>query len=320
MRTSKIFWLGLLFVISIFIFVGGLFFIQDISLKKSNYNFTVLFENVQGLNVGDKVDMLGKKIGKVSKTQFMRTKVAVELAINNDFAFSIPVDSKIEVKTEGLIGSKIISITPGLNRKDFILPGAKVDGLREFDFAEITPGIIPLTQDLSAFARQLKATLGEEERDNIHLAIKNFTSLTNHLDTLLYNSKNMISDIEKENFQTILRNIRDISSVLRDNISENLNRLNIILKNVDKVTNNSDEMVKIIQDLSSLSKLVIESSKKVNLILDKIDAGTGTIGKLLNDPTIHNNLNLLIEDIRLLVADVKKNPTKYMKAYWKGKK
>ena len=158
------------------------------------------------------------------------------------------------------------------------------------------------------------------EKDNIHIAIKNFTSLTSHLDTLLYNSKDMISDIEKENFQNTLRDINDISSVLRNNISEYLNRLNIILQNVDKVTNNSDEMVKIIQNLSSLSESILQSSKKINLILDKIDNGSGTIGQLLNKPTIHDNFNFLIEDLRLLVNDVKKNPTKYMKAYWKGKK
>ena len=122
------------------------------SLRKSNYIFSVLFENVQGLNVGDQVDMLGKKIGKVSKTRIIGQKIAVELAINNSFAFSIPVDSKIEIKSEGLIGSKFISITPGLNKKDYILPGETVEGLREFDIAEITPGIVPLTQDLSAFA------------------------------------------------------------------------------------------------------------------------------------------------------------------------
>ena len=102
----------------------------------------------------------------------MGQKIAVELSIDNSFAFSIPVDSKIEVKSEGLIGSKFISITPGFNTKDFILPDETVEGLREFDFSEITPGIVPLTQDLSAFARRLKATLGEEEKDKIRLVIQ----------------------------------------------------------------------------------------------------------------------------------------------------
>ena len=194
MKISRLFWIGFIFVISGVAFVGGLLYIQDISIKKSNYTFMVLFENVQGLHVGDQVDMLGKKIGKVTKTHFRTQKVAVELTIDNSFSFSIPVDSEIEVKSEGLIGSKFISITPGHNRKDYILPGATVEGRREFDITEITPGIVPMTQDLSAFARQLRATLGEEEREKIRLTINNIESFTAQLDSFIHNYQNIISE------------------------------------------------------------------------------------------------------------------------------
>ena len=52
----------------------------------------------------------------------------------------------------------------------------------------------------------------------------------------------------------------------------------------------------------------------------KLDQSKGTLGKLINDETLHNNMNNLVNDIRSLVQDFKDNPTKYMKAYWKGKK
>ena len=198
MKVSRLFWIGLVFIFSSIIFVVGLLYLQEISIRKSNYTFTVIFENVQGLHVGDQVDMLGKKIGKVSQTRIMGQKIAVELSINKSFAFSIPIDSKIEVKSEGLIGSKFISITPGFNTTDYILSGETVEGLREFDFTEITPGIVPLTQDLSAFARRLKATLGEEEKDKIRLTIQNIESFTAGLDTLIQESQNIISEKDKE--------------------------------------------------------------------------------------------------------------------------
>ena len=92
MKISRLFWIGMIFVISSIAFVGGLMYLQEFSFKKSNYTFTVLFDNVQCLNVGDQVDMLGKKIGKVSYTRIMGQKIAVQLSIDNSFAFSIPVD------------------------------------------------------------------------------------------------------------------------------------------------------------------------------------------------------------------------------------
>ena len=55
-------------------------------------------------------------------------------------------------------------------------------------------------------------------------------------------------------------------------------------------------------------------------MFDKLKKAEGTLGKLINDDTIHDNMNSLVTDIRALVQDFKDNPTKYMKAYWKGKK
>ena len=320
MNVSRLFWIGLIFIISGMIFVGGLLYFQEISFRKSNYTFTVLFENVQGLNMGDQVDMLGKKIGKVSHTRIMGQKIAVELSIDNSFVFSIPVDSKIEVKSEGLIGSKFISITPGINRKDYIHPGVTVEGLREFDLAEITPGIVPLTQDLSAFARQLKATLGEEEKDNIRQTLQNIESFTAVLDTFTYNNRNIISDSDRKQFQDFLKNLNGAVKDLKYGINKEIEKMDGMLDDLKQVTDKSDELSSTITELKNSSAAFKEATDKFNRILVKIDTGEGTIGKLISDTTLYGNMNSLVDEIRAFVKDVKDNPSKYMKAYRKSKK
>ena len=320
MKVSRLFWIGMIFVISSIAFVGGLMYLQEFSFKKSNYTFTVLFDNVQGLNVGDQVDMLGKKIGKVSYTRIMGQKIAVELSIDNSFAFSIPVDSKIAVKSEGLIGSKFISITPGFSTKDFILPNETVDGLREFNFSEITPGIVPLTQDLSAFARRLKATLGEEEKDNIRLTIHNIESLTAELDTFIYNYRNIISDNDKKNFQDFIKNLSGTVKDLKYGVNKEINKLDGMLDDLKKVTDKSEELSSTITELKKSSEFFAKSTEKFNKILNKIDNGEGTMGKLVSDSALYENINNLVNEMRTLVDDIKENPAKYMKAYRKSKK
>ena len=59
MKISRLFWIGMIFVLSSIAFIGGLLYLLEISIRKSNYTFYVLFDNIQGLNVGDQVDMLG---------------------------------------------------------------------------------------------------------------------------------------------------------------------------------------------------------------------------------------------------------------------
>ena len=320
MKISRLFWIGMIFVLSSIAFIGGLLYLQEISIRKSNYTFNVLFDNIQGLNVGDQVDMLGKKIGKVSHSRIIGQKIAVELSIDNSFSFSIPVDSKIEVKSEGLIGSKFISISPGLNTKEFILPGETVEGLREFDFAEITPGIVPLTQDLSAFARRLKATLGEEEKDNIRLTINNIESLTAELDTFVYNYRNIISDNDKKNFQDFIKNLSGTVKDLKYGVNKEINKLDGMLDNLKKVTDKSEELSTTITELKKSSESFAISTEKFNKILNKIDNGEGTMGKLVSDSALYENMNNLVNEMRTLVDDIKENPTKYMKAYRKSKK
>jgi len=148
MKVSRLFWIGLIFITSIVVFIFGLMYLQEISIKKSNYTFTVLFENIQGLKVGDEVDMLGVKIGKISNTRIEGNQISVELSIDNSFALNIPIDSKIEVMSEGLIGSKYISITPGIKIKDYIQKGDTLTGKKEFNYSDFVPGIVPLMQDL----------------------------------------------------------------------------------------------------------------------------------------------------------------------------
>ena len=309
--------MGLLIFVLTGLFLFGIMYVQDITLKKSNYSFTVIFANVQGLNEGDDVNMLGKRIGKVSRAKIIGQKIAVELAIDNSFAFKIPIDSKIEVKSEGLMGSKYVSINPGVNDKKYILAGETVEGQREYDFSEITPGIVPITQDIGVFARRLKATLGEEEKDRIRNTILNIESLTSELDGFVKGYRDVLSKSERDDLSDIVSNLKTASESIKEKVDNDLSQ---ILSGFKNVSEQSENLKQAIINLKSSSESLNSSSEKFENILAKIDTGKGTLGKMVNDPRLYDNLNALSQEGRELVEDFKDNPTKYMKAYWKGKK
>ena len=309
--------MGLLIFVLTGLFLFGIMYVQDITLKKSNYSFTVIFANVQGLNEGDDVNMLGKRIGKVSRAKIIGQKIAVELAIDNSFAFKIPIDSKIEVKSEGLMGSKYVSINPGVNDKKYILAGETVEGQREYDFSEITPGIVPITQDIGVFARRLKATLGEEEKDRIRNTILNIESLTSELDAFVKGYRDVLSKSERDDLSDIVSNLKTASESIKEKVDNDLSQ---ILSGFKNVSEQSEDLKQAIINLKSSSESLNSSSEKFENILAKIDTGKGTLGKMVNDPRLYDNLNALSQEGRELVEDFKDNPTKYMKAYWKGKK
>ena len=327
MNKTNPLWIGIITFVTIISFIIGLLFLQDISFNKSNFTFTVIFEDVQGLNDGDSVTMLGKRIGSVSKIKLLGQKIAAELSIDNAFAFQIPVDSEIEVKSEGLLGSKYISIKPGSDLGKFIVQGETVEGMREYDFSEITPGIVPMTQDLGAFARRLKATLGENEKIYIQESLKSIKSLTNRLDSLIYDMRLLISEQERKDISNVINNInsssesiKEFSGILNVELSKDLKKIDIILDDIHAFTKNSDSLNSIIDKLNISSSSFQYSASKLNDILNNFESGSGTLPKLLNDSTLYNKVENIVLEVNNLIQDFKDNPGRYMKAYFKYSK
>ena len=304
MRVSKLFWIGLIISSSIVVFVFGLLYLQDISLSKASLRFTVMFDNVQGLNDGDNVSMLGKRIGKVSAAKIMGNRVAVEVSINQGFSFNIPIDSKLEVKSEGLMGSKFVAIKPGNNLKKNIENGDVVEGTREVDFTEITPGIMPITQDLAVFARRLKAVLGEKQKDDIRMTLSNINSFSHELDSILKDLHGLVStDEDRKNINEFFKNLNSASKKIDDIASDNKEKISNILSN-----------------LSDGSKAFSSSAKKIDNMLDGVKNGNGSLGALVNSDGLINNMNGFVDDLRLLLEDISENTEDYFKKYIRANK
>ena len=299
MKLTKSFWNGLIVILAVVLFYLMVQYLKNDLSSQSTYNFIVLFESVQGLNEGDNVNMLGKKIGQVNSTNITGKKVQVSLSI--DRAFNIPVDSEIEVRSEGLMGSKYVSIIPGSNTKKMISDGALVEGKREYDYTMITGEIQPLTQDLAAFARSLRATLGESEKDDIRSSLENIKSATDQIDTVLISNliislKNITNDMDsfvKDSKKTMI----SISST-SDNLSRSFDNISKSLS----------------QTINKLNNIVLDfngTTNKLTEIVDRVENGKGTFGKLVNDPSLYNSIEKLVTDIDGIVVDFKSKPKKY---------
>ena len=335
MKQNSPFKIGLIVFITAIGFIFGVLYLQDIRLQKSNFIFSVIFDSAQGLNEGDSVTMLGKRIGKVTKTQIIKSqKIGVELSIDNSFAFKIPIDSKIHVKSEGILGEKYISIEPGKDMQHSLLAGDVVEGIREVDFSEITPGIVPLTLDLGAFARRLKATLGEEEKENIQNTISNVETLTKEMVGFVKEYRSVLSEEEKENIRQFTENLKistesfkSATTELETNLKEDFKKVNEAISGLKKFTEKADEFNESISSLKASSELIKKAAENIKSssttfteITEKLKGTDGTLPRLLNDNSVYNHLDSLVLNVQMLVNDFNNNPSKYIKAYLKAKK
>ena len=224
-NSNRLFIIGFTVFISIIILVGGIFFLQDISIKGSSYSFNVIFSQTRGLYEGDDVKMLGKKIGMITDIKIIDKAIHVELSIDNSFAFRIPIDSKIEVKSEGFLGTKYISIAPGSDNNKFISVGETVYGIGDYDFSEITTEIGPITEDVALFMNRLNALFRDEEKDKIRHIIANIESLTNNINEFSNANSNIISKEDKGKIKNFINDLSEISNSVKNKLNNDVNNI-----------------------------------------------------------------------------------------------
>jgi phospholipid/cholesterol/gamma-HCH transport system substrate-binding protein len=129
-----------------------------------------------------------------------------------------------------------------------------------------------------------------------------------------------VSDKDKKNFQDFMKNLNGAVKDLKYGVNKEINKIDGMLDDLKKVTDKSEELSITITELKKSSESFAISTEKFNKILNKIDNGEGTIGKLVSDAVLYENMNNLVNEMRTLVDDIKENPAKYMKAYRKSKK
>ena len=302
MKINKLIWIGLTVFISILVFFYGIKFLQDEAFQKSNFKFNVVLNDLQGLDVSDDVRMLGKRIGRVSGTRIIGQKIAAELTIDNSFAFKIPIDSEIEITQSDLMGSKFISIYPGKDNSKFILDNETIAGKN----AEV----VSITKDIGDLAKRLSETFGVEQKNQIKNTLSNFEATAIQLEEFIAANKNLISDKDRDNLHALLNNINSISFNLdnlineeSDNIKKSIEKFNIIMEKLPNISDNLDQVLLDIGD-----------------IVENINAGDGTISKLIHQKDLYDNVNHLILSVTSIAEDVKENPAKYLRAWFDAKK
>ena len=302
MKYNKLSIIGLVVFLSVCAFFYGIRFLQDESFQKSNFAFNVVFNDLQGLDVSDDVRMLGKRIGRVTGTKIIGEKIAVELTIDNSFAFKIPIDSKIEITQTDIMGSKFISIYPGKDNDKFILDNETIAGKN----AEVAS----LTKDIGDVANRLNQTFGNEQKEQIVNTISNIESATKQLEDFISLNKDIISNDDKQSLSNIISNI--------DDISENLN--NLLDGEKNKLSNSINNFNSFMEKMPSISSEIDEILIDVNSVVKNLNSGEGSLSKLLNNDELYDNINGLVLDARSILDDVKNNPAKYLRAWFEAKK
>ena len=304
MKITKEIKTAILVIASILLFIWGYSFLKGQNLFNSHKKLFVEYDNVEGLVTSAPVTVSGKIIGKVNSiTLNPNGKLLVELQIDDE-NFPISKTSLAQIYEPGVIASKQIAIIPNYNDANLTKDGDKLQsGIK-----------LGLTDALGQKLEPLQARLDK--------VLANADVLISNINTVLdaqtqANIKTAIAELNKtmSNFSKVSKNVDDI-------LVNNKEKLGSAVANLDKTTQN---FAKISSDLDKANlgetvKNLEATLDNVNKIMTNLESGKGTMGKLLKDDAMYNNLTKASKELELLLQDVRVHPTRYVNVSLFGKK
>jgi len=284
---------GIVVVLAAIIFVWGVIWIKEYEFRQERHTYSVLFPNVGALEVGDPVAVLGVAKGKVEKIQLYQGDVLVTFNLTMDVV--LKEDAKFTVMNIGLMGERFIEVETGHSLKPLNL-SRPVKGFYDSGIPEVMGMMGEMVTEIRNLTAHLTGALGTEwSEESIKEIVRNLKKISTDLNSLLTENKNRMN-------QT-LEDVSYTSAELKKMVEENKSRVETTMKNFSQA---STKLENITQTLDSLSLSLKNLSQK-------IEKGEGTLGQLISDTLLYQDLKQTVKSVDELIQDIKKNPKKYFK-------
>lgn len=302
--------IGIVIIVIAILFFWGIYFLKNTNVFSKQVEFVSKYEKIPGLLKDNPVVINGLRVGKVKDLGLMPNNsgmIYVKVVLYKKI--KIPTNSEMLIINSDLLGAKAVEIVLG-NSKTYANSGDTLSSkvtksLQEEVNAQVLPIKIKAEQLMASFdtlLTSLRSILNENTQENlrrsfeaIRFSIGNIQDVTFNLDTLITSEKNRVRRIS-ENIESITANFKTNNS-----------KLNNIINNFSSISDSLSK-VHLVQTIHDADKAVRDFS----LITDKINKGKGSMGMLINNDSLYNNLQSSADEMKKLLEDMRLNPDRYV--------
>ncbi len=287
--------IGLFSILMIGAAWAGIRFFSGRDVFRRNVEYCAVYEQISGLKNASSIMIKGVKVGTVTKIVFDPSRdenVYLELSIER--RYKIPKDSRAKIITNGLMGGKIVDITLGssediLSAGDFIITQEEVNIIASAtsEFESLKDKLEILNNDMTRTLRNINLLL-ESNHQHINGLLSNMEGITGNLDTLL--------STRKGDLGRMIGGFAEFSEAL----GRNSERMDSIMLNMAGVSTQLYD--------ANLGSTV----EGLNATLVRLNSSEGSIGKLLTDEMLYNNLSSASSSLDSLFIDLRENPKRYV--------
>ncbi|MBT4679610.1 MAG: MlaD family protein [Flavobacteriales bacterium] len=310
MKLRKEFIVGIIATIGICGLVLGFFYLKGLELWKDRTSYYAVYDNSGGITNGRPITLNGLKVGSIVDVSFNPdnlSSVIVAMEISDPSVLKIPIGTMAKLNSDLLAGPYVELQWNDTNV--FYQSGDTLWSEVSKDIEDqINERLIPLekkTNELISTADSAIQTIEaifsrntdnlDESFEGIRRAILNFESVSLRIDTLIKSEKSRISSV-LVNVESITKNLKKNNEAIENTVT-----------NISQITD-SLAMVDFVGTINNV-KTTIE---QVNLLIDDVHHGDGTISHLIQDTLMYNNFNLMLDEATRLVENIKVHPNRYL--------
>lgn len=291
--------IGIFAVVVLLASWAGIRFLSGLDVFSRTRTYYVNYTEVSGIAQASPVMILGVKVGSVTEIKLDPTKAeGVELTLEVSRDYDLPVDSKAKLFSDGLMGGKAVAIEYG-TASEFLKSGDHIiaaydKGLMDIAGAELEGLTVKIGETLAKLTATLDGVNGilDDNRSNIKGVMTNLDSVTGTMSDVLTG--------KKQDLATAIDNL----TAFADALGRNSAKIDSVVMNVNTIT---DQFA-----TTNVAESLQQTIGKLNQTLDKLNNADGTVGKLMNDKVLYDNLAAASANLSTLLADLQAYPKRYV--------
>ncbi len=280
---------GLLVLIAFFLFVVGIFVVGDVrSLWDKKKTLTILFPYADGITAGSPVWYAGFEVGGVKNIRIasgVADRIAITVKISPEA--KVKEDSRAEIRSLGMMGSKYIEISPGSSDSPELASGSTLEGKSPASMSEIietggkvAKGLVDLVQEAKELVVEVRTEYPVKETiQNANSLLDQWKASTAELGPVMSNLRNVSGDGGKE-LVALLKEVRDTNRGLQQ-----------------KLGTIETELTKTLGQAYKGFSEVEQTVKGVHSVVSSNEDNLASVMEHLNETSRH--LEALSEDLRL---------------------
>jgi phospholipid/cholesterol/gamma-HCH transport system substrate-binding protein len=284
---------GVLMILAFLGLVAGILWISGARFGGDDITIFVLAQDAGAVTEGATVTLRGVPVGSVEEIRLVEDGVVLRLEASP--GGRLPADTRAAIEAAGFLGQVGVSLRPG-STADNLASGDTIP-------AVATTGLTQLAEQLGSQADQVLARTQRLMSDSVIGSIETgagaFAGTMSELEEML--------DRQSATLERLIENLSAMSASLEG--ATDGPELERTVQNIDSLT----------ARLAAASAQFEATSESLDSILRKIDEGEGSMGRLVNDPVLHDkmvaameNMQAATEEIGLLTKDVREHPERYL--------